>query len=764
MSTFAELVAWPGKGVNYLLEVSTDRFATVAYRYSLTSMVFGGQQYEGRIVDVGNLQRGFGVDGLYAAGTVALKLANADGALDWMTAPSLVGSTVLRARWRLSLVVFDPTDPTDAASRVLGVFTSLDWPRRDDAVVMVSLADDALGDAAELATAPTYAEVFGSPVPLDYVVDKNRPVQLAFGGGGEAGAPTVRVWRGNGGGTTRPLVLYATTQPDAAGATPPNFWCYALRTASGWVLSPNPGNTSGAFLYEIKTTGPIVKDGKTWYVHWVQLNLDEWWKDAPTATHLESLNLSGPRNLGGAGVTITNSGSPPDDILDAVGPITAWYWPGSSRSFVPVNTTSTYDAYGWGVTGSDVIFDLLTHYSKVAVADIVTATFDTVRDAWPGARVNGVISDAAQSSELNGESNPMFQAGRLRAVLREVCRSSSTDLYAGWDGKLRVAGATADYTTIVAGFAGTLPVLEETRVIPGTLKVATPSPGERWAPYNRLYLSNAEGRVFGPFDNEANITAWGKPIPRSIEMKWVEGLGSLGQGVGFATGQSGWASMSGRLPLESKVRAVVKFRYPLDAVLLDLADYFVMSVTRGGSGFLDSYSGQIWRVEALTVLGLTGLVEVTAVSSSDLITETAYLLDDETLQVVTSSAGHGGNPQVVNGSTTINFTGGSLITAGVLPGDILVLKDGTESALGFDRNRGLLIDGISSATALKINSNESTFFGGSFTVATWEIRRGKFNLPTGGGSYPDGSAMYGANCVDGLYTYSGDPANRFKAG
>jgi hypothetical protein len=191
-----------------------------------------------------------------------------------------------------------------------------------------------------------------------------------------------------------------------------------------------------------------------------------------------------------------------------------------------------------------------------------------------------------------------------------------------------------------------------------------------------------------------------------------------------------------------------------------------MSLTRGGNvGFAGSYTDTLWKVESLTLLPLTGMVEVTAIWSSDLLTELAYLLDDETQQLVTSQATHGGNPTVTNGSVTITFTGGSLITTDVRAGDILVLQDATEGATGFLRNRGIRIFKRNSATSLDVDAAESTAFGGAgITVATWKILRGKTNLALGGiGSYVDGTTMYGANANLGL-RFDGAPANRFKSG
>jgi hypothetical protein len=93
----------------------------------------------------------------------------------------------------------------------------------------------------------------------------------------------------------------------------------------------------------------------------------------------------------------------------------------------------------------------------------------------------------------------------------------------------------------------------------------------------------------------------------------------------------------------------------------------------------------------------------------------------------------------------------------------LVLQDGTEGATGFTRNRGLLIASIDSATELRVSGSEDLDFDGvGVTVATWKILRGKTLLGTTG-NYPDGSYMYGANVVTGVYSDSA-AGNQLKAG
>lgn len=758
MSTFAELAALPSPGVGYVLEVNDG---TTLETYSTVAGLALSATADPRIVDMGRLQRGFGVDGVYAAGTVTVKLDNTDGVLDWMTAPSTVATRLLRARFTLTAVLWDPGNVSDFATKVLGIFTHLDYPKRDDTTVTLSLADIAMGDGAELATRPTFEDWWGSNVPAEYLIDFTRQLPLVFGNS----SPCIRFERGaslkNGmGALQRPVALYVTTLLDDVNVSTPTFWVPVIHTASGFEIPAAP--SLGLTLFTLKASSTIAKSGKSWRVHWLELNVGAWWDWAPLAAHLSALNLSAGSSFSTpGGVTITSAGSSPDDILDALGELKAQYiWPASSRSFT--TPPDRFFAPSFKVTAAEVAKDLLVEYSTVPVGDVETATFDAVRDAYSGNTVEGVITEGeATSFTGEGGSRQLVADGRLRAELRQLCQSALLDLAADWEGDLRLSATGAEYSTLVAGTASTLPRFEETLCLEGSVSVKTPSTGERWAPANRLFVSDRTGRLWGPYDNAANVTAWGRVLSRTINGRWwSRDSAFFGSAGAFVTGNPAWARLAQQLPLESRVRPLLSFQYGLEALAsLELGDFFVMSVTRGGNtAFLDSYVDAIWRVESLTLHPLTGYVEVTAIWSSDVLTEMAYLLDDETLhlrvdQSTTSTIS-------VDDDGVVSFDGaGSWTTAGVQAGDILVLQDSTEAATSFLRNRGIRVLSVVSAAQLQVEDVGDA----QPSVPTWKVVRGKTTLPTSGGSYSDGSYMYGANAVGGVYTNSG-AGNRFKVG
>lgn len=755
MSTFSELVARPDAGVAWLLDIfdgtTTERYATAGWQAVV------GQEYQARLVDVGTLQRGFGVDGP-AVGTVTVRLDNTDGALDWLTAPSTVATRALRSTYTLTLLVHAPGDTSDFQTKVMGVFTALNYPRRDESMVTVELADRVFGDAAELRTRPTYADFFDiTTTPgAAWAVERTMQVQMSFGNQ----CPATRFIRTAPGSTRVPLALYCTTLLDSVNTTTPTFWVANLvfENNGDLVSMPptwTPPNAAGPItLFELQASSTIVKDGVSWRVHYVTLHIENWYFYTPV--------LAGSA----AGLTWAAwvASNAPEDILDRLGPCTAVCWPGSSRSFT--TPPDRFEATGWGVTGAEVAYDLLNFYSRLTASDIEATTFTEVRDAWPGNRVAGQISDGGRLSTVDGTSQVLSaESGQLRRVLGDIARSSQMDLVAGWSGKLRASGATATFTAIAAAAGGTLPVLVETRCLADSVKLRTPSGGERWAPFNRLFITGADGRLWGPYDNQEAITAWGKVVTKTMRTPMLESLAARdGFSQSFVNNDPAWARLMRVLPLESKVRPVITFEYGFEALDLEIGDYFVMSVTRGGrSALLDSYVDAIWRVESMNVHTLTGYVEVTAVWSSDLLTETAYLLDDETLHVRADSATYGGGGVVciVDAGPNVQLTGGSLTTAGVVKDDILLLLQPGSGPLDFELYRALRITAVTSATDLDVDEN--VMAAGTANVTTWKILKGKLNLPSSGAGYANGSSMYGATANAGTYS-SGSPANRFKAG
>ena len=140
---FDSEVTKPGRGVAYFLELSFDGFATVTARWGTHSgKLDGANDYEARIIGLGRLERALGQSHIAAASTLDVVLDNTDELLDFLFDTP---ENALKARLRFSIAIWDPSAsaPSFESKRLLeGGFSG--FPRRDDAVVRATIADDVL--------------------------------------------------------------------------------------------------------------------------------------------------------------------------------------------------------------------------------------------------------------------------------------------------------------------------------------------------------------------------------------------------------------------------------------------------------------------------------------------------------------------------------------------------------------------------------------------------------------------------------------------
>lgn len=198
MPTVNELLAADDTGHVWLLDVSFDDFASVAYRWSTASVRVSGNDYDGRIASMTAIDRSFGRDHLPAATTTKLRITNDDFAADWLIDRVTVGSSLLKARFRLIVYLYDArsytaADSLSGAAQTIGIFTCLDQPEAMDHAVDLTLADDSLGRLAEPLTTPTVRDnplgLFPSTptlgaldvVHLVPLLDWDVPLPLVFG-------------------------------------------------------------------------------------------------------------------------------------------------------------------------------------------------------------------------------------------------------------------------------------------------------------------------------------------------------------------------------------------------------------------------------------------------------------------------------------------------------------------------------------------------------------------------------------------------------
>ncbi len=195
--------------------------------------------------------------------------------------------------------------------------------------------------------------------------------------------------------------------------------------------------------------------------------------------------------------------------------------------------------------------------------------------------------------------------------------------------------------------------------------------------------------------------------------------------------------------LESSARPLLSCTTTIEALQLDLGDYVQVTWTRNLG---DPHAPAYFQVQGMTLHPSTNTVDLELLWCGDLRSLRPYILDDETITRRVASGG-GRTATVVDSDATVLFSSGSLISDGVAAGDHLILRDATEAATGFQRNRALKIASITDATHLEITESDLDFDAGAgIAVATWEIRRSHLTYATLGTdptNYPAGADVYG---------------------
>ncbi|MDP1916264.1 MAG: hypothetical protein Q8L14_08460 [Myxococcales bacterium] len=783
MSTFEQLAALPSPGMAILVDVSTDRFATtlsvssVTQRWSTVPGFFNlpsNNYFNGGISSVGRLQRSLSTDGTPAAGTVSLVLDNTDGAFDWLTAPSTVSSTVMKARFRVYVALFDPANPTDNQVQLAGTYISLDNPRRNESRVFLELADDILGDAVDLSLTPSlnswlnHASTNNGNTPwaassgvlaagVQFVADETRPLPLAFG---SARVPLLRMISGDQ--RYHPHVICCTTNTSLTASEPDSF----LQSLESSVFGSLPSNSALYFLD--RSPFNITRDGRTWRIWLVQFDTVGMLNSSWVMNDVLEGEFGGP---GSNGTAVGFRKTFTDTFFSKVGTLLCRAFPLSSHTYTTAPSSAT-GGFAPGILLSNVARDLLEQYARGSII-VDDTSFDDVAAHSPASRAALYVGDIGSVSFRGAEPAVIAEAGQLRGLLRGLCSAGMFDLTALQDGQVRVLSNTATYEAYVGAAALSAVRLEETRIVADSLDVRTPSQGQRWAPYNRVFLQVGDASGYlppgrhGPFDHgsdtEGNLAAWGRPFTKVIDATYADV--SLGYGNVHVPSGTGFERITSQFPVESIIRPVISFRYGLEALELDLGDYFILSLTRGGqTTLLDTYVDVMWKTESLNLIPDTGQVEVTAVWAGDVLSDIPFLLDTESAITRTDSAACGDGDTASDDTFILVGGGGSDFTStGVTAGDILVLQDASEAADAFDRNRGVRIIAVTAADQLQL----AEAIGASVTVATWKILRGYTTYPVAGDpGYPDGGRMFGkaaSATIDGVFSNS-DPANRMLGG
>lgn len=736
MSTFAELIVKPGVAPAYYLGVSLDHGATISYVYS-THWLPGvaaslALPTEPRISKLGPLNRAFGVDHGLASTSFEVELENTDGALDWISNRTTYATQAVASVWYYAVFVCDPLNPSDYQVQSLGYYQLKDPPARDGSRIRFTLVDKSLVDlqlsdmptvrdwmAITDANRPTFIAAAYAPAgqQLDSSIagavpdfDIDAPIPLLFGSNA---LPIKRVQRN---------CYVVCSVAGSAGALPAAIDHVVLGNGSNFGPATNgatgstyaPVLTNGAYtVWTARRTPDITKNGRTWHIIWLDLNLT----NDPSA------------DFGIIQSMLSNKGYNSEDtakdfafygIHDLVAPVSVH---GRLLSH-NTNDVTWLGLSNSGLNAVTIAADLIGGYTRVAPS-LDTASFARVLAARPEAKASGMVEVSTSLSTTNlGKSFRDLVDGDLIQALRAICQVGNFDVFFKWNGEIACAGSLSDYASQTA----TLASLDEA-LFDGTVSERIPGKGERGEPYNRLFVVIGSKR-YGPVDDASAIATWGKVVPRQIDGTWMQNFDFIGS-ANFANGAPQFPNIEARFKSlgGSTVRPRLTVRTFLNGLAYELGDFITTSWSRGL--LAGPYTSAVFRVEGITLDPMTNSVQLELVWTDDLRTSgnLPYVLDDETLSTRASGSG-GRTATLTTGSNTVTFSSGDLLADGVTAGDHLIVLDSTEGATLFARNVALLVAVVTDATHLAISSTYSSNAfgaGGPFVLSTWEIRRGALN-------------------------------------
>ena len=775
-----------GRGRAIRVDISTDSFATITYRYSdVPGALDGTNQYEPRVLNLGTVRRALGQNRVAGSSTTSLKLANADGVVDWICGRENINTAKL-ARFRIYVALYDP-DATvlTFTSKMLGDFVLSSWPSQNNAEVMLNLADDFMGRLGAGLLLPTLLDwqqvgtVANNPIKnsigIPQSIGQNAPVQLAFGEDALLAMPYIIPHLNNG--VTQAyyekiiIPLYSTTDTsavsqdlvqqvvvdsfrlpptsDSAQETSPSLTTLprtiydnvALVDRTVWTVEKSPTISKGGLSFQIVYL-VVRTDMGDLRMRYVPVTNDEQRIGYEArVVQLSSLAFSNGYPEG----AVWSAGLYYQMLGARITKVYVRAAPKSQRTNAPVSV-------GFGISHAvDVVTDLVSVYSA---ATIDTASAARVKAGSPFAAATGVVQPWTERANNPSIPLPPFS---LRQALTELTQSSDFDIFVNWSGAIAFASDVFDFTT--ATQAGTIVEILETELNPGITRWVA-SDGERGSPFNRVSfeggkpdpVSHQDIPFQGPFDLAA------AEIPTSsgvIETVLRQGWRPFRQ---QALNPWQWRSV------DSVTRDRVRFSMHIGGLRLELGNYFKLTWTRGPE-VSGPYEGTIFQCEAIAYSPDGDTVEVEGIWRDDTVAERQYLLDDETL-IVRGKGALTGSATTGAASITVNFGGTiNLATMGVVVGDILVLRDTAEAADLFTRNLALRILTIPTSASVTVTTALAT--AGVVINADWSIVRGSTTYPTAISdptNYPNGGDMYGkATAADGT-TSDAQTGNRLMSG
>jgi hypothetical protein len=763
--SFDSEVVKPGRGRSILIDVSTDGFATVPYRWGDKSGTFDGatSARQNRLISISPIKRALGRNRIAASSTCTIEIDNADGAIDALCGRGAMAS-VAAARFRIYVVIWDPVagyaDGT-SDNKLLGEFSLMQWPVQNNSTVTFSLADDfmsRLGSGLQLPTLRDWIGIgtssnnpFFRAVGYPSSISIDTPIQLAFGEDWLLAFPHLIPWQNNAFATTyynKVIVpLYSTT--DLSAVSQSLIDDFGVITEEVEFTLPDPAlppvprrvqmvnrrssydaatNTNVQYI-TVEKSPTITKGGIDFQVVYLVCSREP--LSVAVSALLEQYKYAGDYQQ----YAVDTAG--PEYIRFA--PIQRWFFRGnplSQRTNPPTEFGSSHPI--------DVLTDLVSEYSAATI-DATTAA--RIRAGTPNARCAGAVQPWYETDD-----GPLPRS--LRQEITKLAQSSDIDVFIDWGGDVAFSADIWDLTT--ATQAAALLEVQETELI--SIERWIPSDGERFAPFNRVnfnggrasLLDNTGGQDLppfqGPFDvSNADIALNVRVVEVVVEQGWNTYLDQR------KLDPLAWRNLDG------SARDRVKFRTHIGGLRLELGAYFKLTWTRGPS-LGSPYSSTIFQCEGITYSPMDDIVEIEAIWRDDTQTERQYLLDNETLLV--RSKGVGSGNANTDGTNLVEFDGTiNLTTMGVAVGDVLILRDSTQAADVFTRNAAFRITSVNAGLGqVEVNdpAGAASIPAGTVSNADWSIVRGATTYPTAisdPSNYPSGGAIYGkVTKADGTYS------------
>lgn len=814
---FNDEVLKDARGKVIRIDASTDKFSTVSYRWGTSAGELDGtNMYSNRILSLGPIKRGLGQNRIAGGGTCELVLANADGGLDALAGQSSM-STQAKLRLRIYVCLYAPgADPLSFTSKLLGEFSLTGWVRRNNETLTLPLGDDVMGAVAQQAALPNFIDWQGvgttatNPIKngcgLPDSETEYTPIQLAFGEDWVLAHPHALPFGTLDAAYEGKIIVPVCCTTSTAAASQDEItnvrvsWFNGNTQSARIVEVPrsvvsiaNDDTPTTTTVWTVERSPTITKDGKSFRIIYLVVRSD-----------LGALNILNNPYTGGSQLDDDSGGynptydSPQFSSEFAGGyPPTAIYQQRSYASNDPERPQ--YASFGaavlaWYVKGVplsartqttsaiqhpvDVLTDLAGYYSNNTSITVNTTEGDRVKAATASAACAGVVQPWLSGPK---RGDPVFQQPpSLRQIITSICQSADIDCFIDWSGQFSFSTDFWDITISSSGSASWTPdgayqtsgngvtTTYIPTVIPETwisgLVETIPSDGERWAPYNRLWLNGgkanpAEGREVpfqGPWD-------FGESDGAAID---------INDRIIEATLEQGWRPFR-QQALEPKhwrllnitARPVVTFRAHIGGLQLELGQYFALSWTRGPT-LAGPYSGTIFQCESITYAQADDTVEISGVWRQDVMTERQYLLDDETL-IVRSKGGGSSTVAVNSAGTNAIFTGTvDLVAMGVEAGDILILRDSSQADDVFTLNLANRITSVDATDELSV-ADAWGATAAAIANADWSIQRGATTYHTAVSdptNYPLGGDRYGkVTDTDGLYS-NAETGNRLISG